>query len=134
PPRRSASRTALPQSEPERGADMGLDVSEFNDKVLDPGAFLAKQQKGTKGEHSKESKTEPPLSARLKSEQADGSATDTEPDKAWLECLREGMCSSEQLAGINIAPRKQIAGDYMYEGDLGFIFAQRGLGKTMLAL
>ena len=55
-------------------------------------------------------------------------------EKTWSESLREGMCSSDSLATINIAPPKPIVADWMREGDLGFIFAQRGIGKTWLAL
>jgi hypothetical protein len=111
---------------------MAVDPSKFNEEV---DALLAERRNGSNGEHE----PEPPFSRGVKREQAqreraDDSAADAETDKAWFECLREGMCSSEELAGIDIAPRKQIAGDYMFEGDLGFIFAQRGLGKTMLAL
>jgi hypothetical protein len=54
--------------------------------------------------------------------------------KTWGESLREGMCSSENLATVNITPPKPIVADWMREGDLGFIFAQRGIGKTWLAL
>jgi len=59
---------------------------------------------------------------------------DEEPQKTWGECLRGGMCSSEELSTMNIAPPKPILGDWLREGDLGFIFAQRGIGKTWLAL
>ena len=57
-----------------------------------------------------------------------------EPQKKWDECLRGGMCSSEELSTMDIAPPKPILGDWLREGDLGFIFAQRGIGKTWLAL
>jgi AAA domain len=57
-----------------------------------------------------------------------------EPRKPWEQCLREGMCSSKELGSINIIPPKLLVGDWLREGDLGFIFAQRGIGKTWLAL
>ena len=54
--------------------------------------------------------------------------------KPWDECLLEGMCSSTQLQRLNIAAPKPIVGDWLREGDLGFIYAIRGLGKTWIAL
>jgi hypothetical protein len=57
-----------------------------------------------------------------------------ETPKPWDECLRGGMCSSEELSNINIVPPGPILGDWLREGDLGFIYAQRGIGKTWLAL
>jgi AAA domain len=56
------------------------------------------------------------------------------PSKSWDECLCEGMCSSEQLSKLQIDPPKPILDDWLREGDLGFIYAQRGLGKTWHAL
>jgi hypothetical protein len=58
----------------------------------------------------------------------------TEEIQPWDRALQVGMCSSEQLSGLSIAPRTRIVGDWMLEGDLGFIYARRGLGKTWLAL
>jgi AAA domain len=72
--------------------------------------------------------------ASLSYDNGQGPRPDEEPDKSWDEWLREGMCSSEELLSINIPPPKPILGDWMREGDLGFIFAQRGIGKTWIAL
>jgi RecA-family ATPase len=33
-----------------------------------------------------------------------------------------------------LKPRKKLLGDWFCEGDLGFIFAFRGVGKTWLAM
>jgi hypothetical protein len=38
------------------------------------------------------------------------------------------------LHGLELRPRKKLLGDWFCEGDLGFIFAFRGVGKTWLAL
>jgi hypothetical protein len=59
---------------------------------------------------------------------------DEQPIKPWAECLKTGMCSSEELASIDVAPPEPILGDWLREGDLGFIYSQRGIGKTWLAL
>jgi hypothetical protein len=59
---------------------------------------------------------------------------ESEQTRPWGECLREGLCSSQELVNLEIAAPASILGDWMREGDLGFIFAQRGIGKTWLAL
>lgn len=41
---------------------------------------------------------------------------------------------SGELRSLGIPPRDPILGDWFMEGDLGFIYAPRGLGKTWLAL
>lgn len=38
------------------------------------------------------------------------------------------------LSTLGIPPREKLLGDWFMEGDLGFIFAPRGLGKTWLSL
>jgi RecA-family ATPase len=40
------------------------------------------------------------------------------------------VCTSEQLATMDIAPRKFLMGHWMREGDLGFVYGWRGSGKT----
>jgi hypothetical protein len=42
------------------------------------------------------------------------------------------ICTSDQLEGFAIPPRKQLVGKWMREGDLGFLFGERGSGKTWL--
>lgn len=43
-------------------------------------------------------------------------------------------CPSEKLSELKIPPRAPIVGKWFKEGDLGFIFGARGLGKTWLAM
>jgi hypothetical protein len=62
------------------------------------------------------------------------SEAEPEPIKEWGECLLEGLCSSTQLTDLNISLPRPIVDDWLCEGDLGFIFAQRGIGKSWLAL
>jgi RecA-family ATPase len=61
-------------------------------------------------------------------------STNGQEDLTWSESLVLGMCTSSQLLTLDIPPRVAILGDWLFEGDLGFIFAQRGVGKTWLAL
>jgi putative DNA primase/helicase len=39
-----------------------------------------------------------------------------------------------ELHDLHLTPRRKLLGDWFCEGDLGFIFAFRGVGKTWLAL
>jgi AAA domain/Iron dependent repressor, N-terminal DNA binding domain len=66
--------------------------------------------------------------------------TDTESSKnedvimPWDKALRFGALTSEELSKLSIIPRKMIIGGFCFEGDLGFIFAARGVGKTWLGM
>ena len=44
------------------------------------------------------------------------------------------IISADQLAKLEIEPRKPIIGRWFLEGDLGFIYGPRGLGKTWLGV
>ena len=48
--------------------------------------------------------------------------------------LNSALIPAELLPNIEITPRENIIGSWFRQGDLGFIFGQRGLGKTWLAL
>jgi hypothetical protein len=48
--------------------------------------------------------------------------------------LKTGIRPCTLLAALGIPPREVMLGNWFFEGDLGFIFAPRGLGKTWLAL
>jgi putative DNA primase/helicase len=58
------------------------------------------------------------------------------PDaRAEIEAaLRAGILPCTKLAALGIPPRERLLGEWFLEGDLGFIFAPRGLGKTWQAL
>ena len=43
-------------------------------------------------------------------------------------------CSAEMLAHVAVPSREPIAGGWFKQGDLGFIYGARGLGKTWLAM
>src|SRR5262249_35944671 len=58
----------------------------------------------------------------------------TEAEKSWAQFLDEGGCSSLDLASMKIVPREAIFDDWCLVGDLGFVFAPRGLGKTWISM
>jgi len=57
-----------------------------------------------------------------------------EPEKSWPDALNAAVVTSSELHDLELVPRKKLLGDWFCEGDLGFIFAFRGVGKTWLAL
>jgi hypothetical protein len=65
--------------------------------------------------------------------------TETQPStpdlKAeWLAHFNKAICPSSGLAQIAVPPREPILGEWFKEGDLGFLYGERGLGKTWLAV
>lgn len=59
---------------------------------------------------------------------------DDKPDIAFVEHLEKGIVMTAQFAELEIIERPPIFGDWCLKGDLGFIFAPRGLGKTWLTM
>jgi hypothetical protein len=57
-----------------------------------------------------------------------------EPEKSWDDALAESEVTAAELHNLELMPRKKLLGDWFAEGDCGFIFAFRGVGKTWLAL
>lgn len=56
------------------------------------------------------------------------------PESNWMQALDRSVVSSSELAGLELAPRAPLLGDWFREGDLGIIYAFRGVGKTWLSL
>jgi len=52
----------------------------------------------------------------------------------WLGYFDMATSSAEGLAQIAVPPREPIVSGWFKQGDLGFIFGPRGLGKTWLAM
>ena len=52
----------------------------------------------------------------------------------WLAYLARAACPANGLAGLSVPPREPVIGTWFKQGDLGFIYGARGLGKTWLAL
>ena len=64
----------------------------------------------------------------------DGESAPVDLKTEWLESLAKATCSSSGLAQLTVPAREPILGEWFKEGDLGFIYGARGLGKTWLAL
>jgi AAA domain/CHC2 zinc finger len=57
-----------------------------------------------------------------------------EAEKSWMDALDEAVVTSSELHSLKLKQRQKLLGDWFCEGDLGFIFAFRGVGKTWFAL
>jgi hypothetical protein len=57
-----------------------------------------------------------------------------ESEKSWNDALNAAVVTSSELHDLELTPREKLLDDWFCEGDLGFIFAFRGVGKTWLAL
>jgi AAA domain/CHC2 zinc finger len=57
-----------------------------------------------------------------------------EEERSWPDALNEAIVTSRELHNLKIESRRKLLGDWFCEGDLGFIFAFRGVGKTWFAL
>jgi hypothetical protein len=55
-------------------------------------------------------------------------------EKQLVEAFSKSTCSCTQMKEIKIKSRRKVVGDWLREGDLSFLFASRGLGKTHFAL
>jgi len=53
---------------------------------------------------------------------------------SWNHALTQSVVTSHELGSLDLRPRKPLLGDWFKEGDLGFLFAFRGVGKTWFAL
>ena len=60
--------------------------------------------------------------------------TVTDLKAAWLEHFSKAICPAHGLAEIEVPEREAILGTWFKQGDLGFIYGARGLGKTWLAM
>ena len=58
------------------------------------------------------------------------------PEKSpgWLDIIDSSIVSSSELASLHLEPRQKLLGEWFREGDLGVIYAFRGVGKTWFAL
>jgi len=65
-----------------------------------------------------------------------GQSKESLPDlKAeWLGLIDKSVKSSAGLASITMPAREAIIGNWFKQGDLGFIYGPRGLGKTWLGM
>jgi hypothetical protein len=56
------------------------------------------------------------------------------PVEGWVEHFNKAICTSSELAQLAVPPRESIMGEWFKQGDLGFVYGARGLGKTWLSL
>jgi hypothetical protein len=52
----------------------------------------------------------------------------------WSSTISRGGTQSKELAVLSVEHRNLLVGDWLRTGDLGFIFAGRGLGKTWFSM
>lgn len=57
-----------------------------------------------------------------------------DPKADWLNDLDKAVRPPGALAGISLPPRQPIIGNWFKQGDLGFIYGPRGLGKTWMGI
>jgi hypothetical protein len=55
-------------------------------------------------------------------------------EETWTDVINKSVVTSSQLETLRLKSRKKLLDDWMCEGDLGFIFAFRGVGKTWFGL
>lgn len=52
----------------------------------------------------------------------------------WKSCFEKSVVTADALALAVVPPREPVVGEWFKQGDLGFLFAPRGMGKTWLAM
>jgi hypothetical protein len=72
------------------------------------------------------------LATQWKHETAAPGAEQPPPDRAaeWVAALGRAVLTPTEIGKLNLPKRQPILGLWFLEGDLGFIYAPRGLGKT----
>jgi len=68
----------------------------------------------------------------LESELAEAAPPET--DAGWSAALNRAVLTPTEIANLNLPKRAPVLGAWFLEGDLGFIYGPRGLGKTWLAM
>jgi hypothetical protein len=63
-----------------------------------------------------------------------GNTGSSAPPIDWQQAFHHAMNDGSNLASLEIAPRPSLMGAWMKEGDLGMIYAARGVGKTWLSM
>lgn len=57
-----------------------------------------------------------------------------QPKNEWLSAFEISVVDSENLQKIQLSPREEVLGKWFKQGDLGYIYALRGIGKTWFAM
>ncbi|MEO8429343.1 MAG: AAA family ATPase, partial [Verrucomicrobiota bacterium] len=76
------------------------------------------------------------LEKEVGADSPNGNHQPSEPDleREWLANIALATCTAAGLCELAVPPRELIVGNWFNQGDLGFIFGPRGLGKTWLAM
>ena len=53
---------------------------------------------------------------------------------SMLDAIRLSAKSASGIAALGLPPREPVLGDWLKEGDTGFLYAPRGIGKTWLSM
>jgi hypothetical protein len=61
-------------------------------------------------------------------------AKQARPQPLTREILTGVLLQADNLADVEILPRENLCGTWFRQGDLGFVFGERGLGKTWFSL
>jgi hypothetical protein len=56
------------------------------------------------------------------------------PELPLAETIAAGLCTASELDKMELVLRRKLLGEFFREGDLGFIFAPRGVAKTWFTL
>lgn len=68
----------------------------------------------------------------LETELVDSSPPDVAAE--WIAALGRAVLTPMEIGKLNLPKRAPVLGTWFLEGDLGFIYGPRGLGKTWLAM
>lgn len=69
-----------------------------------------------------------------RSDPADSPATAEEAAALYAAKIESGIVTAEELRTLDLPRQEPLLGDWFCQGDQGFIFAARGVGKTWFAL
>jgi len=58
----------------------------------------------------------------------------TDQETPLIDKIRQGVCSAKDLLTMAVKPRAKLLDQWFCEGDLGLIFAPRGVGKTWFVM
>jgi hypothetical protein len=94
-------------------------------KIVGAGALVAMGQNG---------RLFAPKNVSPRNSAATASEADEGENSKWQHALSISVLSAPELMVRGLPDRKKLLGEWFCEGDLGFVFAPRGVGKTWFGL